>query len=68
MSSTEVTTVREALWGLSNITASTPAHVAAFFDESQLLDRVLTLADHSNRDIRKEALFTLCNAVTEADP
>ena len=32
LQSTEVTLVKESLWGLSNITASNSSHVAAFFD------------------------------------
>lgn len=48
LSSTEQVTVREALWGLSNVTASNQNHVKAFFDDISLFERVISLASHSN--------------------
>ena len=49
--STSTKTIRETLWGLSNITASIEAHVNAFLSAESLFERVLTLTCNSNHDI-----------------
>ena len=61
--SPNTTLITEALWGLSNITASTQAHILAFFAHERLLDYTLTLMSHSHDGIQKEALWVICNAV-----
>ena len=38
-----------------------------FFDQRSLVDSVLSMASHSNITLRKEAIYTLANAVTQAD-
>ena len=44
--------VREALWGLSNITASSKDHVALFFQQEVLIERILTLMSNKNNSIQ----------------
>ena len=54
----------EALWGLSNFTASTEAYYTeAFISEQKLFCKVLCMMSHSHSRIRGEALFTICNAI-----
>lgn len=48
LQSTSTELVKEALWGLSNITAGNEHHTVAFFREEVLFERVLNLADHSH--------------------
>ena len=36
--------------------------------ESHAFERILSLCSNRNNDIRKEAMFCICNAVTGADP
>lgn len=63
---TNSNTVKEALWGFSNITAGPNQHIKKFVD-SDAFDRVIMLACSRNLDLRREALFVLCNSVTGAD-
>lgn len=55
--------IRETLWGISNITASTLSHIAAFLGEEMLLNRVLVLMTHSNCGLKTEAIYVICNLI-----
>ena len=59
----------ETLWGLSNLTA-TPnlLHIEAFLQEHSLLSRVIGITSHSHSRLRGEALYTITNAICNADP
>ena len=65
--SSDTALIANALWGLSNITASTQAHVSTFFSHDSLLNQVLTLMSHPHERIRGEALWVICNAVNSAE-
>jgi hypothetical protein len=52
---------KEAVWALSNITAGTPAQIAAVM-EAGLFPRVIQLCSEGDSIVRKEALFALANA------
>jgi hypothetical protein len=52
---------KEAVWALSNITAGTPAQIAAVM-EAGLFPRVIQLAGEGDAIVKKEALFALANA------
>lgn len=58
--------IKESLWALSNISAGPCSHVERFV-HCDAFDRVQSLTKSPNIDIRKEALFVMCNAVTGAD-
>jgi hypothetical protein len=52
---------KEAVWALSNITAGSPAQIAAVM-EAGLFPRVIQLCSEGDSIVRKEALFALANA------
>ena len=58
--------VKESLWALSNISAGPCSHVERFV-QSDVFERVQSLTTSPNIDIRKEATFVMCNAVTGSD-
>lgn len=62
--------VKEAVWVLSNITATQDCGIQKVFNQSPCASRVLTLAsiNSQNQDVRKESLWTLCNHVTCGEP
>ena len=64
LSSSDSHTIVRTLWGISNITASTHAHIATVLADEPLLDQVLTLISNPNQRIRIEALYVVCNAIT----
>lgn len=57
---------KEVLWILSNLMAGPPAHIIAVLD-SPLIDRVYILTNSTNIELRKEALWCICNAITTGD-
>ena len=59
--------IKESLWALSNISAGPSSHVDRFVHSEGVFSRVQALTTSPNIDIRKEALFVMCNAVTGAD-
>jgi hypothetical protein len=59
--------IKETLWSFSNIAASNSEYAEAFV-RSGALERVLYLTDNSNIDLKKEALWVICNAVTTSSP
>lgn len=58
--------IKEALWVISNITAGPANHVDSVV-KSDLFERICVLTESKNLEIRKEALFVLCNGITGAD-
>jgi len=58
--------IKECLWSFSNITAGPSSHIEKFI-ESDSMDRVLFLTESRNIDIRKEAMYVICHAITGAD-
>lgn len=58
--------IKEALWALSNLTASGPACIQYFLSNELLFDRVLTLCENPNLNIKQEALYATCNSFTVA--
>ena len=60
------TTVKEACWAISNITAGPVDHIVKFL-ESAAFERIMQLAKSNNIDNKKEALWVLCNAITGCD-
>ena len=58
--------VKESLWALSNISAGPCSHVERLV-HSDVFNRVQSLTTSPNIDIRKEATFVMCNAVTGSD-
>jgi len=60
------TTIKEALWAFSNITAGPVSHCEQFID-SDAFDRVMVLTESRNIDVRKESLFVICNTITSSD-
>ena len=63
---TNSTIVKETLWAFSNITAGVQSHVQLLLNHPSF-DRILVLSKNPNIDIRQEALWVLCNAITGAD-
>lgn len=61
--STSTALIKESLWGISNITAGTLSHIAAFLNEEMLLNRVLVLMTHSNQSVKTEAIYVVCNFI-----
>lgn len=64
--SSNVQVVKETLWGISNITASSQSHVNEFFAAQTLTERVLTFTSHQLMQLRGESLWVICNAITTA--
>ena len=58
--------IKELLWILSNLMAGPPSHINAVL-ESPLIDRVIILTSSNNIELRKEALWCVCNALTTGD-
>jgi hypothetical protein len=58
--------IKECLWVISNITAGPAAHVDSVV-KSDLFERICVLTESKNIEVRKEALFALCNGVTNGD-
>ena len=67
LGSSDTTCITEALWGLSNITASTKDHIYRVFMSEDLVDSVLTFMSHSHERLRAEALYVISNAINAAD-
>lgn len=65
--SADIPTIKQALWAMSNITASSLEAVRLFMSCPAAVARVVTLSSNPNPAIRGEALFVLCNAVTFGD-
>lgn len=63
---TNSTIVKETLWAFSNITAGIQSHVKLLINHPSF-DRILVLSKNPNADIRQEALWVLCNAITGSD-
>lgn len=59
--------MKEALWALSNVTASGLDSIRLFLEEPAIIDRILMLAEHPNLDIQAESIYILCNATTCGD-
>ena len=51
LSASSTDLVKETLWGISNITASSRAHISAFLEEDMLLQKVMFMMSHSNRQL-----------------
>ena len=64
---TEKNQVKEALWAISNISASGKSHASAFI-KSSAMPRVLNLVNDYNIDIQNESLWCICNALTCSGP
>jgi hypothetical protein len=58
--------IKEALWCFSNVTAGPPNQVEQFVN-SDAFERIFTLTDSRNIDLRKESLFVMINAITGCD-
>ena len=63
---TSTNIIKECLWCFSNISAGPASHVDKFV-ESDAFERVMHLGQSRNNDIKKEAIFVLCNSVTNSD-
>ena len=63
---TNSTIIKETLWAFSNITAGIQQHVKLFV-EHPAFDRILVLTKNPNIDVRQEALWVICNAITGVD-
>lgn len=55
--------MKECMWGLSNITAGSEGQIAAFLNEEELVNKVYMLANSTNIQIRREALFIFTNLI-----
>ena len=55
--------MKECMWGLSNITAGSENQIAAFLAEEELVNKVYMLANSTNIQIRREALFIFTNLI-----
>lgn len=53
--------MKECIWALSNITAGTENQIAAFLNDQELVNKVFLLANSTNVQIRREALYIFTN-------
>lgn len=58
--------IKECLWGFSNISAGSSAHIESLVD-CEAFVRIKYLAQSTNIDLRKESLWVICNSITGAD-
>ena len=59
-----VKTITNSCWALNNFVLSGFEHASAFVSEGGY-DRVLSLCNHLNVDIRSEALFSMCSCIEQ---
>ena len=53
--------VKNCLWPLSNITAGTEDHIVAFVNHPNLMNQIFYFIKSDNRNIKREALYVICN-------
>lgn len=60
--------MKECLWGLSNLVADSDNCAAAFFNQPDLMNKVMQLikGTGANYNIRGEACWVISNAITIA--
>lgn len=57
-------TRKEVCWTLSNIAAGTQEQIQALFEEEELLEKLVHVACNDRWEVKKEAIWTLCNICT----
>ena len=57
----------EALWCLSNIACAENQTISSAFIEDSIFSTVVSCMDSHSLRVRKEALLTVCNAITSAN-
>jgi len=55
---------KDTCWALSNIAAGTPTQIEMIFATQFVAQKLVNLAEESPHDIRKEAIWCLCNIIT----
>lgn len=55
---------KEVCWTLSNIAAGTKQQIQTMFEEPELLEKLVYVACNDRWEVKKEAIWTLCNICT----
>lgn len=64
---TNITVIRDALWGLGNFVEDNPVSAACFLKDQGLFSRVVVIMRNPSADLRKEACWAISNALLKAD-